>query len=84
MGFDFQTVWEKTKEIALHTGVCYLAFAVPVAVFLAFNSAADTMTRDPEKYGALWVQYNRLEPDERDRVFPADRPGSQAAADLLA
>jgi hypothetical protein len=77
---DFGSIVDKTKEWAMHTGIAYMSFALPLAVFFAFNSAADTMTRDQEKYGALWVQYNRLSPEERERTFPEERPGSAAAA----
>ena len=79
------SLWDRVKNYAANVGVCYLSFAIPVAVFFAFNSAADTLSRDPEKFGALWIHYNRLEPEERERVFPTERVSgsSSAAADLL-
>jgi hypothetical protein len=82
MAIHWGEVKQRAKEYAFHCGVAYLSFVVPIAVFLAFNSAADTLSRDQEKYGALWLQYNRLEPEQRERQFPAVRPGSVAAHDM--
>ncbi len=79
-----ESFWDRAKSFAVNVGVCYLSFAVPIAVFVVFNSAADTLSRDPEKFGALWLHYNRLDPDEREKVYPLQRGApSGAAADLL-
>lgn len=81
---DWKSVTDGFKSYAANVGISYLAFVMPVAIFFAFNSAADTMVRDGEKYGVLWLHYNSLEPEERQEKFPEFRPGSQQAQSAAA
>lgn len=57
----------------------YLDFATPVALFLVFNLIVTQSTRDPEKFGLLWLNFAQHSAEERKEKFPTDEPGSIAS-----
>ena len=69
---------DRVKSFATNTMACYLDFVVPVSIFMVFNLCADMQTRDPEKYGLLWLHFADTEPAERAAKFPL--PEAEGAA----
>jgi hypothetical protein len=71
--------WDKTKTYCTRVVGCYLEFAVPVAILLAFNVAAASNSSDVEKNSLLWLHAASMSDEERDSKFPVHEPGSRRA-----
>ncbi len=69
--------WSFLKSYAVTVGHVFLEFAMPLALFLAFNAAAESQLRDNERIGLAWMKYAAMDdPREREAKFPAYAPNS--------
>jgi hypothetical protein len=86
--------WGFLKSYSVTVGSMFLEFAMPLALFLAFNAAAESQLRDNERIGLAWMRYASIEDQrEREAKYPAYAPTSDvqkkrmkqaAAADAMA
>jgi hypothetical protein len=69
--------WAFFKSYALTVGTVLLEFATPLALFLAFNAAAESQLRDNERIGLAWMRYASIaDQRERETKYPAYAPSS--------
>ena len=72
---------ETAKTFAFRLVNTYASFIVPVAMFIVFNSTADSHTRDPEKLSLLWLKFNQATEAVRSNMFPTHQHGNAVVDD---
>ena len=77
MGVDSHSWKAWAKSYVSNVTTAYLDFAVPVAIFLAFNIAAAANASDPEKTALLWLHYTQTPEEQRDAKFPSHEGGKR-------
>ena len=69
--------WSFLKSYTTTVGHVFLEFAMPLALFLAFNAAAEGQLRDNERIGLAWMRYASIaDQREREQRYPAYAPNS--------
>ena len=77
--------WTFLKAYGSTVGAVFLEFAMPLAIFLAFNAAAESQLRDNERIGLAWLRYASIEDQrEREGKYPAYAPNSDTQRKRMA
>ena len=74
---------EVAKNYTFRLINAYGSFIVPVAMFIVFNSTADSHTRDPEKLSLLWLKFNQATEAVRSSMFPAHQSQAGGASAIV-